>query len=242
MKRPELIIGGIVLGLGAFLLSKASGGLQNEPNTEGGGIPLPEYPDKANQVLANAPEEPIGAYVEAYQAYFGGRHRFDYIIAFMIDNVFGEQDPAFVKAIMATESGKTSFGGTVQDFNPNALRIETGVRRQNPDGSFYIGSDVSCGLMQLRTDTARWLRNWNSLTDDEIQTRLFDPRICVFTGMLYLRYQASRYKTHDKATLAAAYNAGSAKRKSDGSWINQGYVNKVLGFYSAFKTDFGPKG
>jgi len=80
--------------------------------------------------------------------------------------------------------------------------------------------ELSRGLLMVKESTAKWL----GLSDP---VRLFDPRIGISYGVKYLAWQLDRYRG-DVEKAVAAYNAGTAKRTSDGrQWINQRYVDDV---------------
>ena len=108
-------------------------------------------------------------------------------------------------------------------FDANAVTPEPNV------------NDYSIGLMQLRIDTARGVGNFpDTVSDEEIQTKLLDPAFNATLGSKYILYQLKRYN-YDLKKAIAAYNAGTAKYKSDGvTFINQGYVDKVFKNYNDF--------
>lgn len=80
----------------------------------------------------------------------------------------------------------------------------------------------SYGLMQVLDSTAADL----GLVGDP--TALFIPEIGISYGVKYFASQLRRYNG-DVPRAVAAYNAGSAFRRSDGSFVNQSYVDFVLG-------------
>lgn len=125
-------------------------------------------------------------------------------------------EKALIKAVMKRES----------DFRPKVSREEPHI------------NDASIGLMQVLVKTARWMANDESID----RQRLFDIQFNVDVGTKYIRYQLDRYSDMKKAI--AAYNAGSAKYKSDGSFINQPYVDYVYGWYLKYLDEesavFGP--
>jgi soluble lytic murein transglycosylase-like protein len=93
--------------------------------------------------------------------------------------------------------------------------------RGNPN---IIGTDGEIGLMQILPSTARQMGVNNPAS-------LYNPEINIKTGSGYLKWQYGRYgKTED---VVAAYNAGSVKRRADGRYINQGYVNRVMDTYNS---------
>jgi len=119
-------------------------------------------------------------------------------------------NPFLIKAVMKRES----------NFNPMAHRAEPHI------------NDASWGLMQVLLKTARWMLKDTSLTSQQ----LLKPDTNIKAGVSYLAYQQKRYS--DIKDVIAAYNAGSARKKASGEYINQGYVDKV---YSTFISYGGSK-
>lgn len=79
----------------------------------------------------------------------------------------------------------------------------------------------SYGLMQVMGGTARAYGFTGFLTD------LLDPQTNLEYGCKFFASLVKRYKyTNDQI---AAYNAGSVKKNQDGTYVNQKYVDKVLG-------------
>lgn len=105
-------------------------------------------------------------------------------------------------------------------FDPRALNEESAADRR-------LGRDVdSIGLMQiLFPDTAQGIRL--GVTRDQ----LFEPTTNIDIGAMVILDNLRRYPAHDAigfpAEAVAAYNAGSARRKADGSFVNQAYVTSV---------------
>jgi len=102
-----------------------------------------------------------------------------------------------IKAIIQVESS----------WNRNAYRAELKI------------NDASWGLMQVLYRTAQWL-GYSGPPEG-----LYDPATNINLGTKYLKYQWDRYGNW--VDVFAAYNAGTAKRKTDGTYINQNYVDKV---------------
>lgn len=117
-------------------------------------------------------------------------------------------DPALTKAVISTESS----------FDVNARRYEPHLK------------DSSLGLMQLLTKTAKWMLKKSDLSESE----LLRPDVNIEAGVRYLKYQLNRYKNNIKHAILS-YNAGSVRRKKDGSYINEQYLNKVWPRYLAYK-------
>lgn len=119
---------------------------------------------------------------------------------------------ALIRAVIMVESSG----------NPKAYRAEPKIK------------DASYGLMQLLSKTAQWISG-RIVSAAE----LFNPEINIELGTRYLRYQLTRYDGNIEAA-AAAYNAGTAFRKKDGSYSNQSYVDEVMKWFNEFSgTDAG---
>ena len=135
-----------------------------------------------------------------------------------------------VRAICKTES----------DFIPTAVRwepafyhkyIKPRIDHENPKLNIpfeeAIGNACSFGLMQIMGSTAR------SMGYDGDLTGLWQPIInlnycCKFLNKLIKRYSGNFFHA------IAAYNAGSPRYQSDGSYVNQGYVDKVCRSWKAY--------
>jgi hypothetical protein len=122
-------------------------------------------------------------------------------------------DPAAVKATVAIESA----------FDPDAYRAEPAV------------GDASVGLMQTLLRTARGLGYPGDYDG------LRDPGTSIEYGTAYLAQQGARYGWTDGAAYAA-YNAGSARRDSQGYFVNsqgsravQARVNTWLRYWTAYR-------
>jgi soluble lytic murein transglycosylase-like protein len=110
-------------------------------------------------------------------------------------------DPAVVMAIISHESNFK-----VRAINPHE-------RTGGP----------SVGLMQVQVPTAAGMLGQPDLTLEQ----LYDPQTNIRAGTRYLAQQLRRYGG-DLATALAAYNAGTAFRRADGTFVNQAYVDAVL--------------
>jgi len=88
---------------------------------------------------------------------------------------------------------------------------------------------TSYGLMQVLDDTATWL----GLSGSPAQ--LLVPAVGIDYGVHYLCYQLQRYYGN-VSDAVAAYNAGTAFLSEAGSstYVNQSYVDRVLGWVSTF--------
>lgn len=78
---------------------------------------------------------------------------------------------------------------------------------------------MSWGLAQIMGGTARWLGYRGPLT------QLTDPEINLELMATLLKRLNKKYRSSD--AVISAYNAGSARRRTDGSFKNQIYVDKV---------------
>ena len=108
----------------------------------------------------------------------------------------------------------------------------TGATRREPE--FYEryikdtwpgdwGRATSWGLMQIMGQTARE-RGFRGEFGE-----LLTPEIGLYWGCRQLNVLKERYfAKHGWAGVIAAYNAGSPRKRDDGKYVNQGYVDKVL--------------
>lgn len=117
-------------------------------------------------------------------------------------------EPALLKSVVKIES----------DWNPSAYRPEVKI------------GDASWGLAQVLLSTARSVSGNKNLTVLD----LVKADVNLDIAAHYLSQQFNRYGGNIQDTLAA-YNAGSVKRESDGSYINQDYVDKGMRWYYFYK-------
>jgi hypothetical protein len=136
-------------------------------------------------------------------------------------------NPNVISAIISTESNwqantaryEKNFTYTFKaDLFANMFNIT--LQTENTLQKF------SWGLMQIMGGTARDLGFSGWVPD------LCKPEIGVMWGCEYFEKRCMDYL--DLNDQLAAYNAGSVKRKSNGSYINQEYVDKVLSLFHAF--------
>lgn len=131
-----------------------------------------------------------------------------------IENIISKASAAYgvpkalIKATVKVES----------DFNPSAFRQEPHLK------------DASWGLMQILLSTARWI----SKNPDLTASALMQPEFNVYVGTMYLKYLMGKYGNIQD--VMAAYNAGSPRRKADGSYANQAYVDKSYRWYTIYKS------
>lgn len=91
---------------------------------------------------------------------------------------------------------------------------------------------TSWGLMHIMGGTARWLGFQGWLPD------LADPRVGLDWGCAYLARIAKKYQA--QSDIIAAYNWGSAKKKPNGLYYNQEYVDRVNEFYISIIKEVRP--
>ncbi len=110
---------------------------------------------------------------------------------------------------------------------PNAVRYEPGFLKRYLLKIPGLGTTerkaraTSYGLMQILGQTARE----NGFGGDF--SVLFDPRVNLYWGCLYLKRLKKRYyEQHGWPGVISAYNAGSPRKKG-GVYGNQHYVDKV---------------
>ena len=115
-------------------------------------------------------------------------------------------DPALVHAIIEKETRHGALPLTVLE----------------PDG------DRSFGPMSVKGATARTVLGIHD------PATLIDPGRGIMAGVDYLARKLKQYPGQVDSAIAA-YNAGTARRRSSGAFINQPYVVDVLGFWNAFK-------
>lgn len=133
--------------------------------------------------------------------------------------------PPLLKALVAAESA----------FNPRAYREEPPKASLPPTPDYPNGGDASYGLTQVLSRTARGMGYTGVLSG------LFDVGTNLTLGATYLGQQLARY-SGDIAKAVAAYNAGSARYTSGGAFINQVYVDRVLGYLDYFRQYEAGKG
>jgi soluble lytic murein transglycosylase-like protein len=134
-------------------------------------------------------------------------------------------DPHWVLAVIQTESA--GF--------PHAMRYETGwsyfCRPEFYADRLAITVDTerqmqkfSYGLMQIMGSVAREYGFGDSLA------LLVDPFRATEYGCRHLKNFRRRYPLG--RDWIAAYNAGSPRKNPDGTYTNEAYVKKVVGFWS----------
>lgn len=138
-----------------------------------------------------------------------------------------ELSPKLVAAIVQTESNGNNFATR---FEPNwkwfldldrrkVIARELGITLQTEE----IHEQMSWGLMQIMGATARSSLDYLGPC----------PAICeIELGLdLGCQYFAKLCESHDSIEKAiVSYNAGSPRKRKDGTWVNQQYYDKVAGF------------
>lgn len=133
--------------------------------------------------------------------------------------------PEFVHAIVDVES----------EGNPWAVRYEPAFfdryiasNQPRPVAPCSFATELrlratSFGLMQIMGQVAREVG-----FDGAFLTALCDPETGLEFGCRHLARLAQRHRADvGWEGVAAAYNAGSPRRKADGRWINEDYVEKI---------------
>ena len=85
----------------------------------------------------------------------------------------------------------------------------------------------SMGLMQIMGANARTLGHMGHLTD------LYIPEVGLQYGVEFLENLIDKYKNIEDAV--SAYNQGSPRKKTNGEYANQGYVDKIMKRFNYLK-------
>jgi soluble lytic murein transglycosylase-like protein len=134
-----------------------------------------------------------------------------------------EKIPAeLILAIVEVESGGEPFAARIVPNYPYTMpraKRPAGVERETER---YM-QKTAWGLTQVMGATAR------SVGFEGYLPELTDPAINVETGVAYLRELARKYGArHGLEGIIAAYNGGAPRKRPDGKFHNQGYVDRVL--------------
>ena len=130
--------------------------------------------------------------------------------------------PELVLGIIEAESG-----GDPHATKINATYPYTMMQAKRPAGC-SVDMERMCqktawGLMQVMGATAR------ELGFDGWLSELVGPETNVRLGIEFLRRKMSQYFERDGIEgVAAAYNGGAPRRRPDGKFTNQGYVDRVM--------------
>lgn len=129
-------------------------------------------------------------------------------------------DPLLVAAIVQVESAGSPWA--IRYEPAWAARLDG--RRGQPgvtSATERVQLSTSWGLMQVLGVTARELG-----FKGPFLSALCAPAVGLEYGCRYLARQLRRYKG-DVSDAIAAYNAGTARRRDDGTYVNEDYVRKV---------------
>jgi soluble lytic murein transglycosylase-like protein len=136
-------------------------------------------------------------------------------------------DEALIRAIIKKESSWRPYAYKVE--KGFLTRYLTGIKNlffktPEKDEAWLTYPDIvsaSYGLMQIMLTTAMEL---GFRFDSPFE--LFDPATNIKYGCLLLKKYYNRYGDWNDAI--ASYNQGNNRKNSDGSYINQAYVDKVM--------------
>lgn len=128
-------------------------------------------------------------------------------------------DPVLVAAIACVESNRI----------PEATRYEahyrwtvgTGLKPSlSTTATELWGQKASWGLLQIMGAVARerGFLGWFP--------ELCAPEVGIWYGMAHLNYLRERFPA--EMDFVAAYNAGSPRKRDNGQYVNQGYIDKVF--------------
>ncbi len=135
-------------------------------------------------------------------------------------------DPALVAALIAAENPGDPYRmrfepGYAYLKNPQEFATRLGITFKTEQ----VLQRMSYGCLQLMGARARELGFTDHL-----------PKLCIFEaglawGCESLHQMQKRYPKRDD--LIASHNAGSPRHNPDGTYVNQGYVDRVLAFLKA---------
>ncbi len=134
-------------------------------------------------------------------------------------------DPNLIAAIMQAESAGNTYAMRYEPKWKYFLRIEDFAKETiSSVDTERVGQATSWGLMQVMGTVARerGFKGWFS--------ELCNPETGIKYGCAHLDVKLAKYRKMDDTI--AAYNAGSPIRNTQNQYINQNYVDKVLGYYS----------
>jgi len=158
------------------------------------------------------------------------------LLGLIVSTARGAQvPPELVLGIIEAESG-----GDPHATRINATYPYTMMQAKRPAGC-SVDMERMCqktawGLMQVMGATAR------ELGFDGWLSELVGPETNIRLGIEFLRRKMSQYFERDGIEgVAAAYNGGALRRRPDGKFTNQGYVDRVMeaaGRYKATVEEF----
>jgi len=175
-------------------------------------LPIPEIPkDNIEEIMTSSFQNPLSPEVW-------------FLICQVSKNM--DIDHALVAGVVMTESAGNTW----------AARFEPGWKYfwKTPEFAKSVGASVateqnmqatSWGLMQVMGTVARELGHKGWVTD------MCDPKIGLEYGIRHLK---AKMKQFGEEGGIAAYNAGTPRKNTDGSFVNQAYVDKVQSFRRGF--------
>lgn len=129
---------------------------------------------------------------------------------------------ALIRAIISVESGRDNYAIRYEPYYQWLYQPEYYAKKHYITVSTEtMAQKTSWGPMQVMGAVARELG-----FDGRFLSELTDPDVGIKYGTMHLKNQYNRY--NDWTDAIAAYNAGSARKKDDGKYVNQIYVDKVL--------------
>ena len=130
-------------------------------------------------------------------------------------------DPLLIAAIVQTESNYDPYALRFEINSPYSVDAENMAKKMGCSVQTEAQAQkFSYGLGQIMLSTAR------GFGFKEPAGRLFDPVTNIFWLCEVWLKMCMKYA--DRNDQIAAYNAGSPRKKADGTYINQEYVSKVL--------------
>ena len=161
-------------------------------------------------------------------------------------------DPAVVAAFCAVESSWDTHAVNpepayrylvdIRDGRPFRRLTPQEIASESPPSDFQAPAGVpadaewqlqqmSLGLMQVMGAVAR-----ECGFKGRFLTELCEPEIGLWCGCRKLAALSRGSTTLDD--IAAAYNAGSVRRDSDGRYVNQEYVDKIGAAYARYEREW----
>lgn len=138
-------------------------------------------------------------------------------------------DPRLVFAIIMVESSNRSNVARYEaHFRWTTNEAEHAKRIGITEASEHQLQKFSWGLMQTMGGSVRDLGYMGFLPE------LCVPQVGIRWGCMYLRKLMDRYG-NDVERAVAAYNAGSSRKRDDGKYVNQEYVDKVFTHFDKMK-------
>lgn len=123
-------------------------------------------------------------------------------------------------------------------FRKKAYRFEPAFK------SRYI--DRNSNYKDLPDDEKEWLATSHGLMQImgltaielgyqfDTMEQIYEPEINIEIGAFFLRKLFNKYKSWEDAI--ASYNAGSPRYDSDGTYVNQDYIDKVVSYWNKYKS------